>query len=50
MSDVEKSCQVNPGVAILNPGEGTSKSFQLRIFRKARVIEDLTLREVPVLP
>jgi hypothetical protein len=41
--------QVNPNVAISNPGGGTSKPLQLRIVRKLRVIEDFTLSEVPVL-
>ena len=40
---------VDPDVAIPNPGRGTYKPLQLRIFKKLRVTEDLTLREVPVL-
>jgi hypothetical protein len=39
-----------PDVAISNPGRDTSKPLQLRIFRKRRVTEDVTLHEVPVLP
>ena len=46
----EKMRRVLPDVATSNPGGGTSKPLQLRIFRKSRVVEDLTLREVPVLP
>ena len=42
--------RVLPDVAISNPGRGTSKPLQLRIFRKSRVTEGLTLCEVPVLP
>jgi hypothetical protein len=41
--------KVHPDVAIPNPGMGTYKPLQLRIFKKLRVTEDLTLREVPVL-
>src|SRR4030043_86779 len=41
---------VYPDVAISNPGRGTFKPLQLRIFRKVRVTEDITLGEVPVLP
>ena len=46
----EKMRRVLPDVAISNPGRGTSKPLQLRIFRKGRVTEDFTLGEVPVLP
>ena len=46
----EKMRRVLPDVAISNPGRGTSKLLQLRIFRKSRVTEGLTLCEVPVLP
>src|SRR4030042_2753199 len=46
----EKMRRVLPDVAISNPGRGTSKPLQLRIFRKSRVTEDLTLCELPVLP
>ena len=42
--------RVLPDVATSNPGRGTAKPLQLRIFRESRVIEDLTFREVPVLP
>jgi len=45
-----RASTVYPDVATSNPGRGTSKPLQLRIFRKSRVTEDLTLREVPVLP
>ena len=40
--------EMNPDIALPKPGKGTSKTLQLRIFRKLGVTEDVTLGEVPV--
>jgi hypothetical protein len=37
---------INPDVALPNPGKSTSKTLQLRIFRRLGVIEDVTFGEV----
>lgn len=40
--------QNNPDVGLPKAGKGTSKTLQLRIFRKLEVTEDLTFSEVLV--
>jgi len=50
LQTMEIVSNLNPDVALPNPGKSTSKTLQLRIFRRLGVIEDVTFGEVLVSP